>query len=155
MPRRSPRQTAFQSASTIPGKSHPGAATCFENLTALSNRSSRRSPQDKVDDLNDVPDLERTFIPKLSSFVGDIDDQLKPLLRADDDDTGVVVIAQSASTAIDTGVQSGDIIRAINRTQLQSVSQLQATVRHLNSGDPVVLQIERGGHLQYLAFEMD
>lgn len=110
---------------------------------------------DKVDDLNDVPDLERTFIPKLSIFVSDIDDQLKPLLRADDDDTGVVVIAQSASTAIDTGVQSGDIIRAINRTQLQSVSQLQATVRHLNSGDPVVLQNERGGHLQYLAFEMD
>jgi serine protease Do len=110
---------------------------------------------DEVGDLNDVPDLERTFIRKLSIFVSDIDDQLKPLLHSGDDDTGVVVIAQSASNANDTGVQPGDIIRAINRAPLQSVSQLQATVRQLKSGDPVVLQIERGGQLQYVAFEMD
>jgi hypothetical protein len=28
-------------------------------------------------------------------------------------------------------------------------------IRDLKSGDPVVLQIERGGKLQYLAFEME
>jgi len=38
---------------------------------------------------------------------------------------------------------------------LQSTSQLQAMVRNLKSGDPVVLQIERKGQMQYLAFEMD
>jgi len=73
------------------------------------------------------------------------------LLHEDDDDSGVVVIAQAAGpNTIDTDVQPGDIIRAINRTQLQSVSQLQVTVRQLKSSDPVVLQIERGGKLQYL-----
>jgi hypothetical protein len=49
----------------------------------------------------------------------------------------------------------GDIIRAIDRTPLQSSSQFQAIVRDVRSGDPVVLQIERSGTLQYLAFEMD
>lgn len=112
--------------------------------------------QDKVDDFNDAPDLQRTFIPKLSMFVSELDDALKPFLRDHDDDSGVVVIAQAAgSNATDTGVQPGDIIRAINRTALQSVSQLQATARQLKWGDAVVLQIERAGKLQYLAFEMD
>jgi serine protease Do len=111
---------------------------------------------DEVDDLNDVPDLQRTFIAELSMFVSDMDDQLKPLLHNNDADSGVVVIAQGAgSNAIDTGVEPGDIIRAINRTQLQSVSQLRTTVGQLKSGDPVVLQIERGGKLQYLAFEIE
>ena len=111
---------------------------------------------EEVDNLTDVPDLQRTFIAELSMFVSDLDDKVKPLLQGDRDDQGVVVIAQAAAqNAVDTGVETGDIIRAINRTPLQSVSQLQATVRQLKSGDAVVLQVERGGKLQYLAFEMD
>ena len=111
---------------------------------------------EKIDDLTDVPDLQQTFISELSMFVSDVDDKVKPLLHGDTDDSGVVVIAQAAGqSVVDTGVQSGDIIRAINRRPLQSVSQLQATVRQLKSGDPVVLQVERGGQLQFLAFEMD
>jgi serine protease Do len=112
--------------------------------------------QDKVDDLTDVPDLQRSFIAELSIFVTDIDERLKPLLQDDGDDSGIVVLAEAPGpNAVDTGVQPGDIIRAINRTPLQSVSRLQTTVRQLKSGDPVVLQVERGGKLQYLAFEMD
>lgn len=91
-------------------------------------------------------------------FVSEMNDTLKPLLSKDDDDvdSGVVVIAEVAGpNAVTTGVEAGDIIRAINRTSLRSVSQLQDTVRQLKSGDAVVLQIKRGGKLQYLAFEMD
>lgn len=111
--------------------------------------------RDNVEDLNDLPDLQRTFVPKLSFFVTDLDDSLKPLLH-EEGDSGVVVIAPAAGpNAVDSGVQSGDIIHAINRTQLQSVAQLRETVRQLQSGDSVVLQIERGGKLQYLAFELD
>jgi S1-C subfamily serine protease len=47
------------------------------------------------------------------------------------------------------------MIHAINRTQLESVSQLQSAVHQLKSGSAVVLQIERQGKLQYLAFEID
>jgi serine protease Do len=111
---------------------------------------------ENIDDLTDVPDVQRTFISELSMFVSDVDDKVKSLLHGDNDDSGVVVIAQGAgSSVVDTGVQSGDVIVAINRTPLQSVSQLQATVHQLKSGDAVVLQVERGGKLQYLAFEMD
>ncbi len=111
---------------------------------------------DKVDDLADVPDLQRTFLAEFGMFVSDLTEAIKPLLHADDLDSGVVVVAQAAGpNAISTGVQSGDIIRAVNHTSLNSVAQLQNTIHELKSGDAVVLQIERGGALQYLAFEMD
>jgi S1-C subfamily serine protease len=111
---------------------------------------------EKIDDLNDLPELQRTFIPKPNIFASDWDDELKPLLRKDSNDPGVVVIAQgAASNGVDRGVQSGGIIRAVNRSPLTSVFQLQATIHQLKAGDPVVLQIERGGQLEFLAFEMD
>jgi hypothetical protein len=57
--------------------------------------------------------------------------------------------------AVGTGLETGDIIRAIDRTALQTTSQFETLVRNLRSGDPVVLQVERRGKLQYLAFEME
>ena len=64
-------------------------------------------------------------------------------------------MAQTAGPNADAGLETGDIIRAIDRSSLLSISQFQAIVRDVRSGDPVVLQIERSGTLQYLAFEMD
>ena len=66
------------------------------------------------------------------------------------------MVAQiSGSNASDTGLEAGDIIRAVDRTALQSTSQFETLVRDLRPGDPVVLQVERKGKLQYLAFEME
>src|SRR5438270_3413672 len=111
---------------------------------------------DKIDSLADVPDLQRTLIAELGIFVADVDGKLQHLLHGEDDDSGVLVVADTGSAnSIETGVETGDIIRAINRVPLQSVSQLQATVRQLKPGEPVVLQVERSGKLQYLPFEMD
>jgi serine protease Do len=112
--------------------------------------------QESIDDFSDVPDLQRTFLPQLNIFVTDIDQTIKPLLHGEQDDSGIVVVAQSGdANALDTGVRAGDVLRALNRTPLQSVSQLQATIRELKAGDPVVLQVERGGKLQYIAFQLD
>jgi serine protease Do len=110
---------------------------------------------EKIDAVADVPGLKRTLIRKLSIFVTDLDDRVKPLLSSNRSDSGILVAAQTAGPNADAGLETGDIIRAIDRTPLQSVSQFQAIVRDVQSGDPVVLQIERSGTLQYLAFEMD
>lgn len=110
---------------------------------------------EKIDALADVPDLQKTLIRKLSIFVTDLDDRVKPLLSSNRSDSGIVVVAQTAGPNADAGLETGDIIRAIDRTPLQSTSQFQAIVRDVRSGDSVVLQIERSGSLQYLAFEMD
>jgi serine protease Do len=111
---------------------------------------------DKIDELAEVPDLQQSLIRRLSIFVADLDDAVRSFLPGTRGDSGVVVVAQTSSAnAVETGPQTGDIIHAIDRKPLQSISQLQAVVRNLKSGDPVVLQIERDGKLQYLAFEME
>jgi membrane-associated protease RseP (regulator of RpoE activity) len=51
---------------------------------------------ENIDALADVPDLQRTLIPKLSIFVTDLDDRVKPLLSSNRSDFGVVVVAQTA-----------------------------------------------------------
>src|SRR6266851_2690720 len=81
---------------------------------------------------------------------------VRPLLRGTRSDSGVVVVAQiGVSNALETGLETGDIIRAVDRTALQTTAQFETLVRNLRSGDPVVLQVERKGKLQYLAFEME
>ena len=47
------------------------------------------------------------------------------------------------------------IIHSLNTRKIDSVETLRSAVRDLKSGAAVVLQIERDGGLQYLAFEME
>jgi S1-C subfamily serine protease len=61
----------------------------------------------------------------------------------------------SGSNGVDTGLETGDLIRSVDRTTLETTSQFEALLRNFRPGDPVVLQVERKGKLQYLAFEME
>ncbi len=111
---------------------------------------------DKLDELSELPDLQKSLLRELSVFVTDLDGSVRSVLASARSESGIVVVVQVAgSRTVDTGLKTGDIIRAIGRTPLQTVSQLQAIVRELKPGDPIVLQVERNGKLQYLAFEMD
>ncbi|HEY4781645.1 MAG TPA: PDZ domain-containing protein, partial [Chthoniobacterales bacterium] len=110
---------------------------------------------EKIDELADVPNLQKTLIRKLSIFVTDLDATVKPLLPSTRSASGILVVAQTAGPNADTGLATGDIIRAIDQTPVQSMTQFQEMVRSIRSGDPVVLQVERNGNFQYLAFEIE
>jgi serine protease Do len=111
---------------------------------------------DQIEGFADIADLKKTLIRKLNVFVADLDEKVKPLVNSTRGDSGVVVVAQGGgSNAVDTGLETGDIILAMDRMPLKSSSQFLETVRPLRSGDPVVLQVERNGKLQYLAFEIE
>lgn len=111
---------------------------------------------DSIDSLTEVPGLQKTLIRGLSVFVVDLDGVTKPLLDDPRSNAGILVVAPTAGpNAEESGLQTGDIIRALNHTVLQTTEQFQALVRDLKPGDPVALQIERKGRLQYLAFEME
>jgi serine protease Do len=111
---------------------------------------------ERVDDLADIPDLQKSLVGKLNIFVTDLDKKLRPVLPGTHSDSGVVVVAQiSGPNALETGLEAGDIILAVDRTALQTTAQLETLVQNLRAGDPVVLQVERKGKLQYLAFEME
>jgi serine protease Do len=111
---------------------------------------------ENIDDLADIPGLQKSLVRKFNIFVTDLDGEVRPLLRGTRSDSGVVVVAQiGVSNALETGLETGDIIRSVDRTPLQTTAQFETLVRNLRSGDPVVLQVERKGKLQYLAFEME
>jgi S1-C subfamily serine protease len=50
---------------------------------------------------------------------------------------------------------TGDVIHAINGTPVESMAGLRSTLDRLKTNSPVVLQIERGGHLMFVAFQLD
>ncbi len=139
---------------------HPADQVMKIDVLRGLKRSSFNVPvkvyHDNIGDLADIPDLQKTLVRKLNVFVTDMDGKIEPLLHSTRSDTGVAVVAvTSGSNAVDTGLETGDIIRAVDRTALQTTLQFETLVRNLRSGDPVVLQVERNGKLQYLAFEME
>jgi serine protease Do len=106
--------------------------------------------------LADVPLMRANLLPKLGIFAMDLDQGVRKILGEVRSESGVVVLAGTATPASSrTGLKAGDVVRAVNRSPVASVSQLRAAMIKLKAGDSATLQIERYGKLQYLAFEVD
>ena len=70
--------------------------------------------------------------------------------------SGVIVAAKTpGSTLLGEGPEPGDIIHSVNTSAVKDVDGLKKILRGIQSGDPVVLQIERDGELSYLVMESE
>jgi serine protease Do len=86
-----------------------------------------------------------TITPEIVEFVG-------PLRM----DSGVLVTGTVASRlSVDSGLQEGDIIHALNRTPIRKMDDLRTAFSNLKPGDPVAMQVERSGKLVFLTSEME
>jgi serine protease Do len=105
-----------------------------------------------ADSLNPVKDL----VPGLGILGVQIDSRISAMFPDLRMGSGVIVAARTAFGAtVDSGLETGDVIHALNGTTIISLQVLVDGMKQLKPGDPVVLQIEREGRLQYLAFEME
>jgi serine protease Do len=109
-----------------------------------------------MDQLFDAADPEKSLVPRLGilaiDFTGDLKNQLSSLRIP----SGVIVLGRAADLVTpETGLQTGDIIHALNTTPIPTLEALRTAVQHLKTGDPVVLQVERSDGLTYLSFEME
>jgi serine protease Do len=112
--------------------------------------------RDPMDQLFDAADPEKSLVPRLGilavDITGDLRNQIGPLRIPG----GVVVLGRAADLITpETGLQTGDVIHAINTTSVTSMDGLRAAIQSLKTGDPVVLQVERSDGLSYLSFEME
>jgi serine protease Do len=112
--------------------------------------------RDQMDQLFDAADPERNLIPRLgflaAEFTGDLRNQVASLRIP----SGVIVLGRAADLITpETGLQTGDVIHAVNTTLIASMDELRAAVLALKTGDAVVLQVERSDGLTYLSFEME
>jgi S1-C subfamily serine protease len=53
------------------------------------------------------------------------------------------------------GPEPGDVIHAVNTTPVTDIAGLKLVLRAIQTGDPIVLQIERDGGLSYLVMESE
>ncbi|HSS77454.1 MAG TPA: trypsin-like peptidase domain-containing protein [Thermoanaerobaculia bacterium] len=114
---------------------------------------------ERPEDPRSVLDLvrpDRNLVPELDVLGVDVDEKLAAALHPLRQASGVLVAAMSADAVPPADrFQPGDIIHAVNRTPVHSLAELRQAVAGLKDGDPVVVQIERGGILTLLAFEID
>ena len=112
--------------------------------------------KDAMDRLADSLDPAKGLVPKLGILGVQITKDIAALVPDLRMASGVIVAARTAYGAmVDSGLETGDVIHAMNGTTIISLDALSTTIQQLKPGDPVVLQIERNGSLKYLAFEME
>ena len=111
---------------------------------------------DSMGQLADVADPVKSHIALLGILGLDIDAKLRSMVPGMRSGEGVLVIGQAPGfNSANSGLRVGDVIHTLNRAPVESVTQLKSAVSQLKPGDSVVLQIERRGQFQYLAFEME
>jgi len=90
-------------------------------------------------------------IGRLGVYVMDFDDRLHAAMPNVRIPSGVVVLGQSLDAgALTSDLHPGDIIHAVNQTAIQSTEQLRSVLAQIKPDDPLILQIERQGRLQYV-----
>jgi serine protease Do len=113
----------------------------------------QRNPMDQ---LFDTADPEKSLVPRLGILAIDLTADLRNQIGTLRIPSGVVVLGRAADLITpDTGLQTGDVIHALNTTPIASMDALRAAVLALKTGDPVALQVERSDGLTYLSFEME
>jgi serine protease Do len=113
-------------------------------------------PAHDLSRLADLSDPKKDLIPHLGIVGATITPGVAELLGGLRTPRGVIVTTTVANrSAVDSGLQDGDVIHSLNRTLIKSVDELRAAFGRLEPGDPAVLQIERNGKLTYITFEME
>ena len=104
----------------------------------------------------DMVDPEKNIIPQLGILVVPVDDKMKELLPELRRGYGLVIAAESGDAPYSgEGLHVGDVIYEVNQAPAVSIRAVTSTLELLKSGDPVVLEIERGGTLMYVTIELD
>jgi len=112
--------------------------------------------RDQMDKLVDEVDPDQSLVARLGILAIDFNDQLRSVVGNLRTSSGVVVIARTADLiGPETSLKTGDVILSVNKAPVDSLASLRATLNGLKRNAPVVLQVERDGEFQWLAFEMD
>jgi serine protease Do len=101
----------------------------------------------------EMVDPQKNLVEQLDILGIDVDKHVGSVLGTLRIEGGVLVAATSGNAA--DRFETGDVIHAVNGSPVTSLADLRAAVATLTNGDPVVVQIERDGSLEFLAFEVD
>jgi serine protease Do len=105
----------------------------------------------------DMVNPEDNLVSRLGILAIGIDKDVAAMLPGLRNSYGVVVAAGSSATDLTsgTGLQPGDVIYSVNQAPVATVEALRKKVAELMPGDEVAMQIERSGHLMFVAIEIE
>jgi len=114
---------------------------------------------ERMDDPQRFADMvteQQNLIAKLGVMGLTVNAQVQPLLPELRIATGVVIAARTGDGDYwGDDLQQGDVIHSVNGKTVTDVSSLLAAIDALPATTPLVLQVERGGTLNYLVMERD
>jgi serine protease Do len=112
--------------------------------------------QPHLGDLADLASADKGLVRRIGIIGLDVGPELKGKIPGLLVGQGVLVVARTLdTTANETGLRPGDVIHAVNRTEVSSVEGLRMVLKELRRGDGVAIQVEREGKLAYLSFEWE
>jgi serine protease Do len=104
----------------------------------------------------DMVNPEDNLISKLGILAIELSDEISGMLPDLRHDYGLVVAATSPMPPYDgDSIESGDVIYEMNGNPALSVKGVRDALDAIKPGGAVVLQVQREGHLQYLALELE
>ncbi len=113
-------------------------------------------PDHAADRLAELTDIARSAVPRLGIVGVTIDDRIRQRVPDLREPTGVVVVGRTVEGAqLDAGLEPGDVIHAVNRTEVRTVDELRAAVKALPEAGPGVLRVERHGELSWIELDLE
>ncbi|HEV3276080.1 MAG TPA: trypsin-like peptidase domain-containing protein [Terriglobia bacterium] len=106
------------------------------------------------DQLTDLADAEKDLVPALGIVGIDITPRVADLVGSLRITSGVIVAAKTAEpSGFETPLQAGDVIHGLNGKPVTGIDDLRAALKDIAPNGPLVLQVEREGHLLYVTQE--
>jgi len=109
----------------------------------------------EMDQVSALADPEKSLVPQLGILGVEIDSKIASMIDDLRDPYGIIVAARAAGAAGEVPLATGDVIRSLNGQPMTTLDRLRAAVKAVVPGGPIVLQIQRDGKLQFVAFTLD
>jgi serine protease Do len=129
--------------------------TILRGETQLHVAPVVRDRKDETGLLGRLVHPEKNLISRLGVLCIEIDKEVAAMIPGLRREYGLIVAAKSPGGQSQFIDLPGDIIDAVNAFPVPFVDTLRFALNRMRPGDPVVLQIERDGRFQYLAFELE
>lgn len=121
-------------------------------------RTIRLMPVDApptIDNLSDLIDPSRDLVAELGIFCINLQGALSDSFPSRSKNGILVASLLSGEPATLADLQQGDIIRSLNGKAVVDTAHFRQSLAVFKKGDPVVLEVERTGVIQYVAFEIE
>jgi S1-C subfamily serine protease len=112
-----------------------------------------REEEHQADALLDPKDPQKNLVRPLGILAVSVTPELLARLGSLRIGSGAAVLARTADMPT-LDLAAGDVVHAVNGAPVESVETLREALAGMRRGDSVVLQIERRGGFEFVAFEM-